>query len=639
MEHLSPYDVLKQYWGFQTFRLRQEAIVKSILAKEDTVALLPTGGGKSICYQVPALCMPGLCLVFSPLISLMSDQVQNLKSRGIASELIHSGLTTHEIDRILDNCTYGHVKLLYLSPERVMSAKTFSRLIRMPISFVAVDEAHCISQWGYDFRPAYLEIARLREWLPDIPFLALTATATPKVVEDIQEKLVFRKNNVIKSGFARSNLSYSVLTAEDKMAKVLMILQKTTGSGIVYVRNRKSAKMCAEYLKENNIPAIHYHAGLSHDERLENESLWKKNKIRVICATNAFGMGIDKPDVRTVIHYDLPNCLEAYFQEAGRAGRDGLKAFAIALTGVNDKTNMFAAFDHNFPPLDFIRTLYKLLCVNYQIATGSIAEQAFSFDLVGFCEKYKLEILPTLEALKVLEHSGQIILNDSLYQPSLLQVLADKETLYRHQVKHLEEDNLIKAILRSYEGVFFSPVKISEFKLAHLLEMHEDDLIYYLNSLKASGIIYYQQRNDTPKIFFKGERKKTSDLELDQKWYHFRKERARRQLLEIWNYIENEKCRSLYMQEYFGDEEANECGICDLCIKRKKRQKQLAEKNKNQILEIIVNYAPLSIHELVEKFSFMDKNDILKILTTMENEHLIQIIHDTISPLTPPLIK
>lgn len=639
MEQLSPYDVLRKYWGYETFRLRQEAVVKSILEKHDTLALLPTGGGKSICYQVPALCWPGLCLVFSPLISLMNDQVQNLKSRNIEAELIHSGLTAQEIERILDNCTYGHVKLLYLSPERVMSAKTFSRLIRMPVSFVAVDEAHCISQWGYDFRPAYLEIARLREWLPDIPFLALTATATPKVVEDIQEKLLFRKKNVIKSGFARSNLSYSILTSEDKMAKVLLILQKTTGSSIVYVRNRKSAKMCAEFLKENNIPAIHYHAGLSQDERLENESQWRKNKMRVICATNAFGMGIDKPDVRTVIHYDLPNSLEAYFQEAGRAGRDGLKAFAIALTGVNDKLNMFSAFEQNFPPLDYIRNLYKLLCVNYQIATGSIVDQAFDFDLVGFCEKYKLEILPTLEALKVLEHSGQIILNDSLYQPSLLQVMADKETLYRHQVKHLEEDNLIKAILRSYEGVFFSPVKISEYKLAHLLEVHEDDLIHYLNSLKAAGIIYYHQRNDHPKIFFKGERKKSADLELDQKWYHFRKERAKKQLNDIWNYIENENCRSVFMQEYFGEEEVSECGICDLCIKRKKRQKLLTEKYKKHILEILSNTAPITIHEMVEKFTLIDKDETLRILSLLENEKLIQIIHDTISSLSPPLIK
>lgn len=639
MEPLSPYDVLRKYWGYETFRLRQEAVVKSILEKQDTLALLPTGGGKSICYQVPALCWPGLCLVFSPLISLMNDQVQNLKSRNIEAELIHSGLTAQEIDRILDNCTYGQVKLLYLAPERVMSAKTFSRLIRMPISFVAVDEAHCISQWGYDFRPAYLEIARLREWLPDVPFLALTATATPKVVEDIQEKLLFRKKNVIKSGFARSNLSYSILTSEDKMAKVLLILQKTTGSSIVYVRNRKSAKMCAEFLKENNISAIHYHAGLSQDERLENESQWRKNKIRVICATNAFGMGIDKPDVRTVIHYDLPNSMEAYFQEAGRAGRDGLKAFAIALTGVNDKINMFSAFEQNFPPLDYIRNLYKLLCVNYQIATGSTVDQAFDFDLVGFCEKYKLEILPTLEALKVLEHSGQIILNDSLYQPSLLQVMADKETLYRHQVKHLEEDNLIKAILRSYEGVFFSPVKISEYKLARLLEIHEDDLIYYLNSLKAAGIIYYHQRNDHPKIFFKGERKKTADLELDQKWYHFRKERSKKQLLDIWNYIENENCRSVFMQEYFGEEGAVNCGICDLCIKRKKRHKLLTEKHKKQILEIINNTAPVFIHELVEKFTLTDKEETLKILSLLENEKLIQIVHDTISPLSPPLIK
>lgn len=630
MDHLSPYEVLRQYWGFQTFRLKQEAIVKSVLERKDTLALLPTGGGKSICYQVPALCWPGVCLVFSPLISLMNDQVQNLKQRGIEAALIHSGLTNEEIEITLDNCIYGKTKLLYLSPERVLSNKTFSKLIRMPISFIAVDEAHCISQWGYDFRPAYLELARLREWSPDIPFLALTATATPVVVKDIQDKLLFKESNVIKSGFTRSNLSYSVLITEDKMAKTLMILQKTNGSSIVYVRNRKSAKMCAEYLKENNISAIHYHAGLSQDERNTNETEWKKNKTRVICATNAFGMGIDKPDVRTVIHYDLPASMEGYFQEAGRAGRDGMKAFAVALVGVNDKTQMFTAFENNFPSLESIRNLYKILCVNYQIATGSIIDQSYDFELVQFCEKYKMEILPTLEGLKVLEHSGLIVLNDSLYQPSLLQVTADKETLYRHQVKHADEDNLIKAILRSYEGVFFSPVKISEYKLAKALEIHEDDLVYYLHSLQASGIVYYQQRNDHPKILFKGERQKSTDVILDEKWYFFRKERALQQLKDIWRYIEQDHCRSVHMQSYFGDEAFETCGICDLCIKRKKKDRFTLDRYKRQILEIIENNMPISMNDLVDRFSLTDREGVIKILTLLENEKHIQMKDDKI---------
>ncbi|MEP7266130.1 MAG: RecQ family ATP-dependent DNA helicase [Saprospiraceae bacterium] len=630
MDPLSPYDVLRQYWGYETFRLKQEAVVISILQKKDTLALLPTGGGKSICYQVPALCWEGICLVFSPLISLMNDQVMHLKEKGIEAELIHSGLSSHDIDRILDNCQYGNIKLLYLSPERILSAKSVSRLIRLKISFIAVDEAHCISQWGYDFRPAYLEIARIREWLPDVPFLALTATATPLVTDDIQEKLQFKTKHVIKSGFARVNLSYSVLFTEDKFQKALMILQKTKGSAIVYVRNRKTAKLSSEYFKQHQIQSIHYHAGLSQDERITNENLWKKNKVRVICATNAFGMGIDKPDVRTVIHLDIPTSMEAYFQEAGRAGRDGLKAFAVALAGVNDKELMYTRFEANFPSLEFIRNIYKALSINYQIAVGSIIDQSFNFDLIGFCEKYKYEILPTLESLKVLEYSGLIVLNDSLYQPSLLQVLADKEALYRHQVKYAEEDLLIKAILRSYEGIFFSPVKISEYKLGKQLEMHEDDVAYYLKNLHDSGIVFYQARNEHPKIFFKGERQKSSLVEIDKKWYDFRKNRAYQQLQDIWNYIETHGCRSQFMQEFFGEENVEHCGICDLCIKRKKAARMLEDNYKKQLLEIISRHEPFTINELVEKFSLIEKPGILKLLESLEVEKLVKVDHEII---------
>lgn len=634
MDYRSPYDVLREYWGYDTFRMRQEHVVKSVLDGHDTLALLPTGGGKSICYQVPALCKPGICLVFSPLISLMNDQVQHLKRRGIQAELLHSGLTSREIDRILDNCSFGQVKLLYLSPERLSSERALARIIRMNVNLIAVDEAHCISQWGYDFRPAYLEIAQIRQWMPSVPVLALTATATEEVAIDIQEKLLFTNQEVFKASFARSNLSYSVLHEEDKMNKLLNILQKSPGSSIVYLRNRKSAKVCSEFLSQHDIQASYYHAGLSQDERIERESRWKSNKVRVICATNAFGMGIDKPDVRNVVHLDLPNSMEAYFQEAGRAGRDGLKAYAVALIGPADKNLMFSRFEANFPDLEYIRNLYKTLSIHFQLAAGSIVDQAFNFDLISFCESYRLEILPTLEALKVLEHAGYIVMNDSIYQPSELQVLADKDTLYRYQVKHAEEDVLLKTILRSYEGVFFNPVKISEYKLSQLLELNEDDIIFFLQGLHQAGIISYQQKTDQSKIFFRGERLKSTDLTIDQKWYDFRKNRALMQMQHIWRYVETAECRSIYMQQYFGEKDAEPCGICDLCLRRKKESELIIGKYKTRILELIERN-PIELRDLVNAFSMIHKTQIIEILRHLESEKIISISHEMITRLKP----
>ena len=630
MNYLSPYDVLREYWGFETFRVRQETIIRSVMEGVDTLALLPTGGGKSLCYQIPALCMPGICLVFSPLISLMNDQVMHLKKRNISAELLHSGLNNRDIDRILDNCTYGQVKLLYLSPERLSSEKAMSRLIRMNVNLLAVDEAHCISQWGYDFRPAYLEIARIREWMPKVPVLALTATATTEVTNDIQQKLLFAQNNVIKSSFARSNLSYIVLKEEDKLSKMGSILQKSAGSAIVYVRNRKSAKVSSDYLTQIGISATFYHAGLSQEQRIDRESKWKANQVRVICATNAFGMGIDKPDVRTVVHLDLPNSMEAYFQEAGRAGRDGAKAYAVVLIGPGDKQMMGSRFEANFPSLDYIRQLYKTLSVHYQIATGSMSSQAFNFDVVAFCEQYRLEILPTLEGLKVLEHGGFIVLNDSIYQPSELEVLADKETLYRYQVKHAEEDALIKLILRSYEGVFFNPVKISEYKLSRQLEISEDDVVYFLQSLHLSGIIRYQPRSDLPKIIFKGSRVRSDTLEIDQKWYDFRKQRALHQIQNVWKYVEADHCRSMAMQRYFGEHDADECGICDLCLKRKKSDPEIFIEYKKNILNAVKGQSPIKLKDLLNMFSAIQKDAVLVALKELEGELQLTIDHELI---------
>lgn len=625
MDEQKPYTLLNQYWGYQTFRTRQENIIFSILSGKDTLALLPTGGGKSICYQIPALCNEGICLVFSPLISLMNDQVQQLKQKKIPAELIHSGLSRREIDRILDNCFHGDTKLLYLSPERLFSPDAWERLIRMKVNLIAVDEAHCISQWGYDFRPSYLEIARIREFLPKTPVLALTATATPEVTRDIQEKLLFRAENVIKSSFARNNLAYLVLKEEDKWSRMNSILQKIKGCGIVYVRNRKTAKLAQEYLSQNQINATFYHAGLSQDERVERENLWKNNKVQVICATNAFGMGIDKPDVRVVIHLDTPESMEAYFQEAGRAGRDGLKSFAVLLVGPGDKKAMMDRFENNFPTLDFIKQVYHTLAVHFQMATGSMTEESFAFDLVSFCELYKFSILPAIEALKVLEHSGLIVLHDGVYQPSLLQVLADKESLYRYQVKHAEEDALLKAILRSYEGVFYQPVKISEYRIGKMMEIHEDDVGALLQSLHHSGIIRYQPKSDQSRIFFKGERQKLSAVQIDQAWYSFRKNRARLQLEQIWSYSESDRCRSLIMQDYFGEQDPEDCRICDNCLKKYALDEEKELEYKEKILSLIRQRETLPLQELVTSFSVLRKDKIIELLELLEGENLIHL--------------
>lgn len=631
MDYLSPYDILHQYWGYDTFRIRQESIIKSILEDQDTLALLSTGGGKSLCFQVPAMCKPGICLVFSPLISLMNDQVQQLKRRHIPAELIHSGLNNRDIDRILDNCMYGDIKLLYLSPERLAAEKTWDRIVRLNINLIAVDEAHCISQWGYDFRPAYLEINKIRKVLPKIPVLALTATATPEVTQDIQEKLLFKTPHIIQSSFARSNLSYVVLQEEDKQSKMLTIFQKSQGSGIVYVRNRKTAKVCCDYLLANGIPSNYYHAGLSQDERIEKEASWKSNQTRVICATNAFGMGIDKPDVRNVVHYDLPNSMEAYFQEAGRAGRDGLKAYAVVLIGPGDRKMMYERFESNFPSLDYIQKLYKKLAVHYQIAIGSISDQAFNFDLLSFCETYRLDILPSIEGLKVLEHAGHLVLNDSVYQPSELQLLADRETLYRYQVKHAEEDALLKTILRSYEGVYHHPVKISEFKLARTLEIHEDDVIFYLQSLHQASILQYQAKSDYSKIVFRGERLKSSEITIDKQWYNFRKKRAIQQINQIWSYVDSRECRSMEMQIYFGETDSIPCGICDLCLKRKREASKPYFNFKWIVLKQIQDHQSMTLQELVRSFSSIQQEEVIDILQSLEEERLIHIDHETIS--------
>ena len=470
----NPNEILKKYWGFDAFRPMQLNIIESALQGNDTLALLPTGGGKSICFQVPALCLEGVTLVVSPLIALMKDQVQNLKKRDIKAEAIFSGLHRREIERILDNCCFGETKILYLSPERLTNTDTLERIKQMKVVLIVVDEAHCISQWGYDFRPSYLQISQIRDYFPKTPVLALTATATKEVVVDIQSKLNFLKSKLCQISFLRTNLSYVVLKEEVKEVKMLEILQKVPGSGVIYVRNRKKTKDIAQFLTQKGINADFYHAGLDIDERSVKQDNWIANRTRIIVSTNAFGMGIDKPDVRTVIHLDLPDSLEAYFQEAGRAGRDEKKSYAILLYNKTDELNLVRNYEKSFPEIQDIKNTYLALGSYLQLAIGSGKDENFDFDLNKFAINFKLDIAKTYSCLKVLEQSGWLTLNDAVKILSSVQFIVEKEKLYDYQLKNKQLDITIKIMLRLYQGILSAPININEHQIAKLQQTTKD---------------------------------------------------------------------------------------------------------------------------------------------------------------------
>lgn len=458
--------ILRKYWGYGAFRPLQENIIQSVLAGRDTLALMPTGGGKSICFQVPALAQDGICIVVTPLIALMKDQVENLKERGITAVAIYSGMRKREVDIALDNCIYGPVKFLYLSPERLTSEMVRERIRHMRVNLFAIDEAHCISQWGYDFRPPYLQLSDLRELHPDVPYLALTATATPDVVTDIQEKLGFRNGVVLKKSFYRENLAYMVLHEEDKQRRMLRIIRKLGGSGIVYVRNRRETQETARFLVNEGISADFYHAGLPSEERTAKQDNWKAGHTRVIVATNAFGMGIDKADVRFVIHLEPPDSLEAYYQEAGRAGRDGKKAHAVLLYQDADLTQLKKNFQDSFPSVASIRKVYQYLGNYFQLAYGAGENLTLDFDIGEFCQRYQLETIPVLNALKFLERDGWVLLTESVYLPSRIKFEVPPDELYKFQVENQQLDGFIKMILRAYGGAFDHYIPIREQELS-----------------------------------------------------------------------------------------------------------------------------------------------------------------------------
>lgn len=561
--------VLKQGWGYDHFRGIQKEIIESIYAGKDTLGLMPTGGGKSVTFQVPALMKPGVCLVITPLIALMKDQVANLRKRNIKATAVYSGMTRHEIITALENCIFGDYKFLYISPERLSSDLFLSKLKDMQVSFITVDEAHCISQWGYDFRPSYLQIGQIRHLLLDIPILALTATATEEVVKDIQGQLGFRQENVFRMSFERKNLAYVVRKTEDKHKELIHILKKLPGCAIVYTRNRKGTKEIAGLLNEEGVTAVFYHAGLDSLTRDERQKAWQENKIRVMVATNAFGMGIDKPDVRCVIHMDMPDSPEAYFQEAGRGGRDGKKAYAILLYNKKDKAILKRRIAETFPDKPFIREVYEHLAYFYQLAMGDGQGITREFDLDKFCCTFRHFPVPTESALSILTKAGYIEYIPEEENASRVMFLTQRDELYRLENHDADTDRVIQALLRCYSGLFSDYVYIEEPRIARMAGVASDLIYPILISLSRQHVISYIPRKNVPYIIYTRPRVETSKLYFSEDIYEKRKEAYRQRIEAMVSYAEeDEVCRSRMLLHYFDEYNIHNCGICDVCLQR-----------------------------------------------------------------------
>ncbi len=605
----------------------QEEIIQSVLNGNDTLALLPTGGGKSLCFQVPAMLLPGICIVISPLIALMKDQVENLNKRGINAKAIYSGMHPNEIEIILNNSVYGDIKLLYVSPERLQTNVFKEHLKKMKVSLIAVDEAHCVSQWGYDFRPPYLKIADIKAFLQNVPLLALTATATPEVVEDIQNKLEFHQKNVFQKSFERKNLTYFVIKSEDKLTRLIRIINKVKGTGIVYVRSRKKTVEIANYLNKKGIKTGYYHAGLESKIRNEQQKLWMNNSNRVIVATNAFGMGIDKPDVRFVVHIDLPDTLEAYFQEAGRAGRDEQDSFAVILFDNADVLALDQNFQNAYPEKEYIKNVYNALGNYFQITEGSGKDQSYDFDLRDFCDQFRLNLMTTYNSLKFLEKEGYIVLNEDPNQSSVLHFTVGKEDLYRFQIENPSTDNFIKIILRSYGGVFADFVKISEMEIAKRSNSTVEKVQKMLNLLVKMQVLNYIPQKNKPYITYSIERINPDAIFLSKETYEFRKTNAFNRKEAVKEYVDTQtKCHHQFLLEYFGETKSKRCGNCDICIERNKME--LNEYEFNNILEQIkplLKDKKATIEEMVNEIE-ADEDKILKVLQwLLDNDKISKV--------------
>jgi ATP-dependent DNA helicase RecQ len=614
-------DVLKEYWGYTSFRPLQEDIIDEIVNKKDVLALMPTGGGKSITFQVPGLMLEGVVIVVSPLIALIKDQVANLKERNIAAEYIVSGMDFREIDRILDNCIFGDIKFLYVSPERLKSELFIERFKQMKTAFIAVDEAHCISQWGYDFRPSYLQISEIRQFQDQAAILALTASATPDVVEDIQEKLSFKKKNVLSTSFNRENLHYVVIEDENKRQRILRGIKARSGTGIIYVRSRKLTRELALWLKSNGVDAAPYHAGLSPEIKDKTQQEWKEEKCRIIVATNAFGMGIDKANVRTVIHYDLPESLEAYFQEAGRAGRDGLRAYAVLVFNQNDISALKERIERSYPDINVIKSVYDGIANYYRLAFGSGMDETFNFDIVAISERLNLAILEVFNSIKILERTGYYHLSDSLHQPSKLKIKVNQAELYYFEVANSKHETLLKTLLRSYSGLFDSYVKINEYLIAKRVRIEVNELIKQLKYLDSIELIDYLPANTKPTITFIRERIPKEHISISYESYGALKEQQLKRSESMIGYVRNETCRNIQLLSYFGEKTDIECGKCDVCL-RKMRKNTSIQELEDELIKLVKHKA-INLKDLLAKMPRIEEERVLDILRYLADEGLV----------------
>ena len=589
--------ILQKYWGYPDFRGIQRNIIESIASGRDTLGLMPTGGGKSITFQVPALAQEGVCIVITPLIALMKDQVQHLREHGILADAIYADKSRSEILQTLDNAIFGGVKILYVSPERLASEMFQTKLRHIHVSFITVDEAHCISQWGYDFRPSYLQIASIREMKPGIPILALTATATPEVVDDIQERLHFKEKNVFKMSFERKNLAYVVREAEDKQGEMIHILQSVGGSAIIYARSRKRTKEMAQLLSQQGITATFYHAGLDPDVKDQRQKAWQKDEVRVMCATNAFGMGIDKPDVRMVIHIDCPDSLEAYFQEAGRAGRDGQKSYAVLLYNKHDELKLCKRVDDTFPPKELIQDIYEHLAYFYQIGVGSGQGKTFEFDIEKFCVTYKYFPTKVDAALRILERSGYLHYEDNPDGKARVMFLLGRNDLYQLDQLAPSQDAVVTALLRSYGSLFVDLTYIDETMIARQAELTIQQVYFALKSLAARHIIQFIPRRKIPFISYTRDRVDGDKVVIPKEVWESRREQYEKRIKSMIRYAKNDEvCRSRQLLAYFGEENDRDCKQCDVCLadQAEEREKELRRKvAENQII--------IEDHHIIEK--------------------------------------